>query len=158
MTQPVKARARLREAIALDLSGPGAGHPLADERLPGWVRPSNWYLTGFLVPREAPAGQRADADADDDFDPEVAGETGLGDDTTEDRRTAKRGFFPSSMGLSFLVAEEVEELDVTVRWGDYRYVEHETPDDGSADGAPGHRGVIRGDGEHGRWGCRGRRG
>ena len=135
VTQAHEVRSRLREALELDLIGPGAGDLLADERLPGWVRPSNWYLTGFLVPREAPAEQRADADADDDFDPEVAGETGLGDDSTEDRRAAKRGFFPSSMGLSFLVAEGVDELDVTVRWGDYRHLEDESTDDGSADGA-----------------------
>ena len=118
------------------LIGPGAGHPLADERLPGWVRPSNWYLTGFLVPRAAPAEQRADADADDDFDPEVAGEDGLGDDSTEDRRTAKKGFFPSSMGLSFLVAEGVDAVEVTVRWGDYRYVEGASLEDGAIDATP----------------------
>ena len=97
--QPADVRSRLREALELDLIGPGAEHPLSDERLPGWVRPSNWYLAGFLIPRGAPAEQRADADADDDFDPEVAGEGGLGDDSTEDRRAAKKGFFPSSMGL-----------------------------------------------------------
>ena len=133
--QPADVRSRLREALEIDLVGPGAGHSLADERLPGWVRPSNWYLTGFLVPRDAPAGQRADADADDDFEPEVAAEGGLGDDSAEDRRAAKKGFFPSSMGLSFLVAEGVDELDVTVRWGDYRYVKAESADDGEADTA-----------------------
>ena len=36
-------------------SGPWPGHELAEERLPGWVRPSNWYLTGFLIPVDAPA-------------------------------------------------------------------------------------------------------
>ena len=125
MTQSAEVRSRLREALALDLIGPGADHALADERLPGWVRPSNWYLTGFLVPRGAPAEQRADDDAEDDFEPEVADAAGLGDDSTEDRRAAKKGFFPSSIGLSFLVAEDVGELDVTVRWGDYRLVEDE---------------------------------
>ena len=134
--QPAEVRSRLREALELDLVGPRAGHPLADERLPGWVRPSNWYLTGFLVPRAAPAEQRADADADDDFEPEVADEGGLGDDSTEDRRAAKKGFFPSSMGLSFLVAEGVDRLDVTVRWGDYRYVEDASRGDGATDDAP----------------------
>ena len=134
--QPAEVRSRLREALELDLIGPGAGHPLADERLPGWVRPSNWYLTGFLVPRGAPAEQRADADADDDFEPEVADEGGLGDDSTEDGRSAKKGFFPSSMGLSFLVAEGVHRLDVTVRWGDYRYVEDASRGDGTTDDAP----------------------
>ena len=128
-------RSRLREALELDLVGPGAGHPLADERLPGWVRPSNWYLTGFLAPRGAPAEQRADADTDDDFEPEVADEGGLGDNSTEDRRSAKRGFFPSSLGLSFLVAEGADRLEVTVRWGDYRYVEGASRDAESIDGA-----------------------
>ena len=134
--QPVEVRSRLREALELDLIGPGAGHPLADERFPGWVRPSNWYLTGFLVPRGAPAEQRADADADDDFDPEVAVEGGLGDDSTEDRRSAKKSFFPSSMGLSFLVAEGVDAVDVTVRWGDYHYVEDVSSEDATTDATP----------------------
>ena len=30
------------EALRLDLVGPGVGGHLAEERLPGWVRPSNW--------------------------------------------------------------------------------------------------------------------
>ena len=132
--QPADVRSRLREALEFDLIGPGTAHPLSDERLPGWVRPSNWYLAGFLIPRGAPAEQRADADADDDFDPEVAGEGGLGDDSTEDRRAAKKGFFPSSMGLSFLVAAEVDELEVTVSWGDYRSVK-EGADAERSDGA-----------------------
>ena len=122
LTRPVEVRARLREALQLDLIGPWAGHPLENERLRGWERPSNWYLTGFLVPRGAPFKQRADADADDDFEAEVKEKAGLGDDSIEERRAAKRGFFPSSMGLSFLVGEAVESLEVTVRWGDYRLV------------------------------------
>ena len=124
MTRPVESaavREEIARALRLDLVGPWAGHPLADERLPGWVRPSNWYLTGFLAPRGAPIGQRGDADVDDQ--PEVAERAGLGDDSTEDRRAAKKGFFPSSMGLSFLVGEGVETLEVLVRWGDYRRIE-----------------------------------
>ena len=137
MTEPAAVREAMVRALRLDLVGPGAGHPLADERLPGWVRPSNWYLTGFLVPRGAPSG---DADVDDE--PEVTGEAGLGDDSTEDRRAAKKGFFPSSMGLGFLVDPRVDWLEVVVRWGDYRRVEaandgarrgddDETDDDGA---------------------------
>ncbi|MGH9323483.1 MAG: hypothetical protein ACRD3V_26810 [Vicinamibacteria bacterium] len=34
-------REHLVEALKLDLVGPWAGHPLAEERLQGWVRPSN---------------------------------------------------------------------------------------------------------------------
>ena len=122
MTEPVDVRSRLREALALDLIGPDSGHALVDERLPGWVRPSSWYLTGFLVPRGARAEQRADDDSDDDFEAEVADEAGLGDDSAEERQAARKGFFPSSIGLSFLVAKDAGELDVTIRWGDYRHV------------------------------------
>ena len=129
MTRPTgsaEIREALVRALRLDLIGPWAGHSLADERLPGWVRPSNWYLTGFLVPRGAPVEQRGDADVDDE--PEVAERAGLGDDSTEDRRAAKKGFFPSSMGLSFLVGEGIDALEVLVRWGDYRRLEVESGD------------------------------
>ena len=51
LTEAAEVREEIVRALGLDLIGPWAGHPLADERLPGWVRPSNWYLTGFLVPR-----------------------------------------------------------------------------------------------------------
>ena len=64
----VEVRARLVEALGLDLVGPGPGHALAEERLPGWVRPSNWYLTGFLIPTGTPLEKRGDVDEDDDFE------------------------------------------------------------------------------------------
>ena len=125
-TESAEVREQIARALRLDLIGPWAGHALADERLRGWERPSNWYPTGFLVPRGAPVEQRGDADVDDE--PEVAERAGLGDDSTEDRRAAKKGFFPSSMGLSFLVSEGVDALEVLVRWGDYRRVEAESGD------------------------------
>ena len=61
---------------------------------------------------------RADVDEDEDLDavPEVHG---LAEESFEERKAAKKGFFPSSMGLSFLVAEATNTLAVTVRWGDY---------------------------------------
>ena len=125
-TESAEVREQIARALRLDLIGPWAGHALADERLRGWERPSNWYPTGFLVPRGAPVEQRGDADVDDE--PEVAERAGLGDDSTEDRRAAKKGFFPSTMGLSFLVSEGVDALEVLVRWGDYRRVEAESGD------------------------------
>ena len=123
LTESAEVREEIVQALGLDLIGPRAGHPLADERLPGWVRPSNWYLAGFLVPRGAPVEQRGDADVDEES--EVAETAGLGDDSAEDRRAAKKGFFPSSMGLSFLVGANLDTLEVIVRWGDYRRVEAE---------------------------------
>lgn len=118
MTTSLDVRNRLVEALQLDLVGPTAGHALADERLRGWERPSNWYLTGFLIPTGTPPEHRADGDEEDDFElvPEVAGPT---EESNDDRKAAKKGYFPSSMGLSFLVPAGVHNLAVTVRWGDY---------------------------------------
>jgi hypothetical protein len=117
-TTSLAVRARLVEALKLDLVGPWAGHTLAEEQLPGWVRPSNWYLTGFLIPAGTPPEQSADADEDDDFG-EVQESLGLPEESTEERKAAKKSFFPSSLGLSFLVPKEVCTLTVLVRWGDY---------------------------------------
>ena len=112
-------RDRVVDALRLDLVGPRAGHALAVERLPGWVRPSNWYLTGFLVPSGMPPERCADADEDDDFDAEVPEDAGLAEESGEDRRAAEKGYFPSSMGISFLAPAAAKRLLVTVRWGDY---------------------------------------
>lgn len=122
MTTSLDVRDRLVDALRLDLIGPDAGHPLHDERLPGWVRPSNWYLTSFLIPSGTPLGESGDADEDDDFQlvPESAG---LAEESNDERKAAKKGYFPSSMGLSFLVPKDANELTVTVRWGDYATVE-----------------------------------
>ena len=124
----VEVRARLVEALQLDLVGPWAGHTLAAERLRSWERPSNWYLTGFLIPSGTPPERRADADEDDDLD-EVPETAGLAEESNEERKTAKKGFFPSSMGLSFLAPGACRALTVTVRWGDYTLVEIAGKDD-----------------------------
>lgn len=118
-TTSLDVRQRLVEALHLDLVGPWTGHNLAEEHLAGWERPSNWYLTGFLVPADTPAGARGDVDEDDDFG-ETPEEAGLVEESSDEGRPAKKGFFPSSMGLSLLVDAETDGLDVAVRWGDYR--------------------------------------
>ncbi len=114
----LEVRARLVEALELDLVGPWAGHSLAEERLPGRVRPSNWYLTGFLIPSGSPPDKSADADEDEDVG-EIPESAGLAEESNEERKAAKKGFFPSSMGLSFLVPKATRDLAVLVRWGDY---------------------------------------
>ena len=35
---------------------------------------------------------------------------GLAEESSEERRAARKGFFPSSMGLSFLVAKDARAL------------------------------------------------
>src|SRR5260370_7264144 len=84
----LEVRARLVEALKLDLVGPWAGHALAEERLRGWVRPSNWYLTGFLIPSGTSPEKAADA-AEDDALGEIPQSPALPHDTNEDRHSPK---------------------------------------------------------------------
>ena len=117
---PLHVRAQLLRALQLDLIGPGPGDALADEVLPGWQRPSNWYLTGFLIPCDTPAEHRSDPSAEADDDGEPVLEQGVAaEDTNEERKAAKKSFLPSSMGVTFLVPVEADQLAVTVTWGDY---------------------------------------
>jgi len=127
MQTSLDVRTRLVEALKLDLVGPWAGHALAEERLQGWVRPSNWYLTGFLIPSGTAPERSADADEDDDIGGEIPESAGLAEESNDERKAAKKGFFPSSMGLSFLVPKEARTISVTVRWGDYDQSEIEVP-------------------------------
>ncbi len=104
----------------LDLVGPWSGHPLETEQIPNYtrrVRPSNWYLTGFIVPPDTVASEVASAEVSDDLD-ETPDRTGTAEESSDDGRPTRRGFFPSSIGLSFIVDGQTTELDVTVRWGD----------------------------------------
>lgn len=122
----VEVRQQLVHALRLDLVGPEDGGVYADEVLP--QPPSRWYLTGFLVPRNAPEDQRSDGTSDEELD--VPNDVGATDDADAlDPAGAKTAFFPSSMGLSVLVRPECTELAVTVRWGDYH-----PEDDRSAEG------------------------
>src|SRR5437667_8646376 len=129
-TTSLAVRERLVDAVKLDLVGPWVGHALSEERLPGWVRPSNWYLTGFLIPSGTPPEKSADVDESDDVG-EIPDTAGLAEESSDERKAAKKGFFPSSMGLSFLAPKEARALEVTVRWGDYAPAEIE-----GADGKP----------------------
>ncbi len=122
-TPSVEVRERLIDALRLDLVGPPSGHAFADERLPGWVRPSTWYLNGFLIPSGTAPEKSADTDEDDDMDGEIPERAGLAEESNEERKAAKKGFFPSSMGLSFLVSKAARALTVNARWGDYAPVE-----------------------------------
>ncbi len=117
---PQDVRQSLVTALELDLIGPRTGHAphdrYAGEVLP--IAPSKWYLSGFLCPYEAPASQRRDDDADDTLD-EVRRAAPSDDDSAPEAASARRAFFPSSLGLSVLLPAEVTQLRATVRWADY---------------------------------------
>lgn len=117
-TVSADVRARLTHALRLDLVGPEPDDPQVSEVLA--VPPSRWYLTGFLVPWNAPAKQKKDED-------DTQGELGFAepasgaddDDTGGEPPAAHRGHFPSSIGVSVLLPADASELRVSARWGDY---------------------------------------
>ena len=117
MTTSADVRARLVDALRLDLVGPEPGDPHVDETLS--VPPSRWYLTGFLVPWAAPANQKQDDDTQGELEMTAPAGPGDDDDTTPEPQAARRSQFPSSLGLSVLVPPETTQLRVTARWGDY---------------------------------------
>ena len=108
----VEVRGRLVDALRLDLVGPDPYEP-ADARLVTEVlpeSPSQWYLTGFLAPIDAPESESADDDASDDL--EGGGDDAAADEpSSSERQAARRVFFPSSMGLSFLVPAACASAD-----------------------------------------------
>ena len=144
----VSVRQYLVDALRLDLIGPRTkDEALQHEHLS--QAPSRWYLTGFLVPANAPDAQRAQ-DSEEEFDEPAEPFHGSDDSNTPDRSSGKRTFLPSSMGLSILVADTTARLDVAVSWGDYspepseeagndegRVESSDAPEKG--DGGNGHR-------------------
>ena len=107
------------EALQLDLVGPANDHPFANELLP--ESPRRWYLTGYLVPTSLPTeGKQADEAEEDDVDSPAA-PVSADDGGDADKVVTKKGVLPSSLGLSVLVAPDVDSLVATVEWGDYVY-------------------------------------
>ena len=89
-TTSLDVRQDLVDALKVDLIGPGTGHELAHERLPANEAPSKSYLTGLLIPPGTPPELSASrADEDDDLD-EVPGRAGLTEESTDDRKAAKK--------------------------------------------------------------------
>ena len=126
----IEIRQDLVDALRLDLIGPDNGSALEREILP--QAPSRWYLTGFLVPLEADEAQRSDETATESVD-ELNDSGGADDAQTPEPVTAKRAFFPSSMGMSLLIAPDATRANVTVQWGDYQPRE-EKPGEGVSGG------------------------
>ena len=113
----VRNGSRARAGLIVGKSPPGS-QPSRDPRS-GAV---SWYLTGFLVPSNAPADQKSDEDDRGDFDLE-ASPGGDEEDATHETPAARRGYFPSSIGLSVLAPPDAEYLRITARWGDYEPLE-----------------------------------
>ncbi len=117
MTNSVQVRSKLIKALQLDLVGPTSDDSqYQQESLT--QSPTSWYLTGFLAPIKAPADFRSDETANEEID--QGGKNSAGDDeATPEKTAARKGFFPVSIGLSFLLPQEATTFEVTIEWGDY---------------------------------------
>jgi len=113
----VDVRKYLVEVLDLDLVGPTNDHAFARELLP--ETPLRWYLTGFLVPTDAPISQKFDESSVEEIDSAESG--GVDDDPEADKPAAKRNYRASSMGLSVLVPEATTRIKATIEWGEYLY-------------------------------------
>lgn len=130
-------RSDLVRTLALDTVGPNGGDAYEKEKLP--QAPSRWYLTGFLVPYEAPAEQREDEQGQEQLD--LSGAAGAtDDDETPEPASARRVFFPSSIGLSVLTPGVARTMTAVVEWGDYRYLPAEKKEAGGAGEGKGEEG------------------
>ena len=86
----LEVRARIVDALRLDLVGPWDGHALAAEQLPTRARPSNWYMAGFLIPTDTPPDRRGDDDLDT-----VPDRSGLVEESNDERKAARKAFYPA---------------------------------------------------------------
>src|SRR5437763_766945 len=80
-------RSGLADALRLDLVGPSNSHAFAKELLR--EPPSRWYLTGYLVPADAPQEQKVDPTADDELD-EGGDAEGVDDASPPDRAGSRK--------------------------------------------------------------------
>ena len=95
LSDSAAVREALVGALRLDLIGPGAGHALARSGCRAGCAPPTGISPGFSfravrgrAARRRGRGRRGRG----------RGERGLGDDSMEDRRAAKKGFFPRPWG------------------------------------------------------------
>lgn len=121
-------RGRLVDVLRRDLVGPAPDDTdLAREVLK--ENPSRWYLTGFLAPSPDGAataeepdvlGEEGDPLFGDDAgaDPET-GPARAADDAPADEPSARPRRLPSSLGITVLVPEGVDEVEAALTWGDY---------------------------------------
>jgi len=126
MSDPTRLRRHLVDAVYADLVGPFSGHEEHySSRELIRLKPSRWYLTGYLVPEE-------DREAELD---ELEG-AGEGDDVQSDDANAEESdtkrvkLFPASMGVSVLLPPEPGLTEITATVSFAQYAEEWRKDDG----------------------------
>lgn len=106
-------RKHLVNALNADLVGPfdSTGHETFN------VAPSRIYLTGFLAPKEG----RESEEVQQDGELEGGDDTPSDDAQSSDPQSKRRGFWPASIGMSFLLepGSPTDSLSICVRFADY---------------------------------------
>lgn len=123
MSQPNPAtlRDQLAERVIKDLLGPAAGpeeelHQYEDHAF-------KRYLVGMLAPKGSEV-------AGEELDELAAGDGDEGEEGGPDAGVPAGGtYFPSSVGLSCIVAAESEEIIVEAEWGQYLRIQSATQQD-----------------------------
>jgi len=110
----VQVRGALVEALRADLVGPMTSGEVIE------IRPSRWYLTGFLVPSDTPLEERRDPGVSEGVS--IDADTG---DEPQDDVQAHQAYLPSSMGLTFFAAPQTRQVKVTARWAEYQQIDAE---------------------------------
>lgn len=141
MTTSAEVRDRIIAMLRRDLIGPlpptAEGDPDADlqrERL--GEPPAGWYLTGFIGPMgeavrtdgaadDPDAAEERDIDGgemlDDAVEPREDDDTGAvaQDDDPPEAPVVRRRYVPASIGITVMLPDPVEAIEVRVTWGDY---------------------------------------
>jgi hypothetical protein len=113
----VRLREELTKLVVADLLGPKGG----DEEEVDESRVSDRYVLGMLAPKRQ--GQAQEAAQDEEL--AAAGAGRADDGQTEPSTPPADTMFPSSLGLTFTVAEGVKELSVEASWGRYEKTDSE---------------------------------
>jgi hypothetical protein len=111
-------RSSLVDALRDDLLGPDVDDPRdaahQAEVLP--ISPSRWYLAGLLAPVGLPAEDKSDDESEDEID---SLDGSAADGESEPSAPPRKPIFPSSLGLSVLLAPGVKEVTARVSFGRY---------------------------------------
>ena len=118
----IEVRKQLTETLAHDLIGPlqGLGAPALLEEILG-ASPAQFYLGGFLMPKDPSAADEPDSETEDSGD-NSADEQSADGAGNADRTAAKPVRLQSSFGLSVLVSESSKSLDLEFSWGEYEQI------------------------------------
>jgi hypothetical protein len=116
--KPSDLRNELTDMVVRDLLGPAAG---PDEELNQFEdHVYQRYLVGMLAPK----GEEVDASELDEL---ATGEGDEGEEGAPESGVPAGGtYFPSSMGLSFVVTAEAKEIVIEAEWGQYLRIKSDT--------------------------------